>query len=315
LLLKKESQDENYAPLHFAGIDFHAKKYRSVLRVLFVVLLYCTGIFELMHQLRERMGEKIAFFILVEAYHLLFIIALNFGLARYSNRHIKLTVLTLNILSVLVFILGFVFLPISDFRENIIKTEMNYTGFLFHYLCLAAAVFISMRIFRMMRNKEVEMTPKPELTTAAITVSLVYIFSVELILHVAQLSMSNVTDEIPATTIEKLNAFNTLCLHIVKIGFPILWGVLAFAFLSIGMRKHNKTFRISGLVLIGIILLKLFTYDIKDASEAGKIIAFIILGVVLLIISFMYQKIKALLIDDSKKKEEADQNSSNTHPE
>ena len=60
------------------------------------------------------------------------------------------------------------------------------------------------------------------------------------------------------------------------------------------------------LVLIAINLLKLFTYDIKDASEAGKIVAFIILGVVLLIISFMYQKIKALLLDDIKKQDELD---------
>ena len=52
--------------------------------------------------------------------------------------------------------------------------------------------------------------------------------------------------------------------------------------------------------------MKLFTYDIKDASEAGKIIAFIILGVVLLIISFMYQKIKALLVDTEKKASEVE---------
>ena len=51
----------------------------------------------------------------------------------------------------------------------------------------------------------------------------------------------------------------------------------------------------------------ILTYDIKDASEAGKIVAFIILGVVLLIISFMYQKIKALLIDDGINKKTTDE--------
>ena len=55
------------------------------------------------------------------------------------------------------------------------------------------------------------------------------------------------------------------------------------------------------LALLAITLVKLFTYDISNASEAGKIIAFIILGLVLLIISFMYQKIKALLIDEKDK--------------
>lgn len=52
------------------------------------------------------------------------------------------------------------------------------------------------------------------------------------------------------------------------------------------------------LLLILVILIKLGLYDIRDASEIGKILAFIILGVVLLIIAFMYQKIKKLIIDD-----------------
>ena len=76
------------------------------------------------------------------------------------------------------------------------------------------------------------------------------------------------------------------------------------------MKKQNKTLRVVALVLLGLTLLKLFTFDIKDASEAGKIVAFIILGVVLLIISFMYQKIKALLIDDSITKKSTDEDES-----
>jgi uncharacterized membrane protein len=113
----------------------------------------------------------------------------------------------------------------------------------------------------------------------------------------------------------KLTEISTVETHTVKIGFPILWGILAFIFLYIGMKKANKTFRIISLLLIALILLKLFTYDIKDASEAGKIIAFIILGIVLLIISFMYQKIKALLLDDNKSKELATVSIPNIDPE
>ena len=44
----------------------------------------------------------------------------------------------------------------------------------------------------------------------------------------------------------------------------------------------------------------LFIYDIKNVSETGKIIAFILLGVLILVISFVYQKIKVLVIDDEK---------------
>ena len=52
------------------------------------------------------------------------------------------------------------------------------------------------------------------------------------------------------------------------------------------------------LALLGITILKLFVFDIRNASETGKIIAFILLGVLILIISFVYQKIKLLVVDD-----------------
>jgi hypothetical protein len=39
-------------------------------------------------------------------------------------------------------------------------------------------------------------------------------------------------------------------------------------------------------------------FDIQEMSEGGKIAAFISLGVLLLIISFMYQKLKKLLTDE-----------------
>lgn len=45
-------------------------------------------------------------------------------------------------------------------------------------------------------------------------------------------------------------------------------------------------------------LLKLFCYDIIDIPPAGKIIAFILLGILLLVISFMYQRLKKILLQD-----------------
>lgn len=304
LLLRKEYTQPAYEPARYAGVDFDAKHYSSFLRLLVIGLFYCVGLFELMHQLSQRMDTQVAFYIIVEAYHLLYVVALNFFLARYNNRYVVNTVYILNALSLVVFVLGFTWLPINDFRENIIRTEMNYAGFLLHYASIAAAVFIAIRTYRMIRDEVVRTSIHPDLLTVGLSVVLVYFFSIELILHTAQFTMGCVTDTTVQAMMTKLAEFRTVSLHVVKIGFPILWGILAFVFLSIGMKNHIKTFRISGLVLIALILLKLFTYDIKDATQAGKIIAFIILGIVLLIISFMYQKIKVLLKDDKREETE-----------
>ena len=92
-------------------------------------------------------------------------------------------------------------------------------------------------------------------------------------------------------------------IKIIKTGFPVLWGVLAFVFLIIGIKKQIKTLRIIALSLLGITIVKLFFYDISNISETGKIISFILLGILILIISFVYQKIKVLVIDENKPNE------------
>ena len=82
-------------------------------------------------------------------------------------------------------------------------------------------------------------------------------------------------------------------------GYPILWGVGSFLFMTYGMKARLRTVRIIALTLFGITLVKLFLFDIKGASEGARVAAFISLGVLLLVISFLYQKLKVLLKDDA----------------
>ena len=217
----------------------------------------------------------------------------------------QISIYILNYISLFIFIVGFAWLPIEELKNYLLTTEMNNVGFIFHYVSIAAFSFIAYRMYAAMHQKESFIRDTKILNTILISLSVVYLASTELILHVSKLNLINVFNvDYDYEYFSKLNEISTIETHTIKIGFPILWGILAFVFLFIGMKKHNKTFRVISLLLIAIILLKLFTYDIKDASAAGKIVAFIILGVVLLIISFMYQKIKALLLDDTKNKEE-----------
>jgi uncharacterized membrane protein len=83
-----------------------------------------------------------------------------------------------------------------------------------------------------------------------------------------------------------------------KAVLTILWAVCSFTLMWIGMRYKNKTVRIVSLCVFTIALLKLFFFDIRNISEGGKIAAFILLGILLLTISFMYQKLKKIIITD-----------------
>ncbi|HEU4497061.1 MAG TPA: DUF2339 domain-containing protein [Flavobacterium sp.] len=86
-----------------------------------------------------------------------------------------------------------------------------------------------------------------------------------------------------------------------KLGLSILWGILSLLLISYGIWKNRKHLRILAIALFGITLVKLFLYDIAALNTIRKTIVFVSLGILLLIISFLYNKYKHLLLDDDKK--------------
>lgn len=92
-----------------------------------------------------------------------------------------------------------------------------------------------------------------------------------------------------------------------RVGYPILWGVGSFLFMWYGMRMRLRTMRVIALSLFGLTLLKLFLFDLGDLSEGGRVAAFIVLGILLLVVSFMYQKLKLLLQADPPKEPASDE--------
>ena len=84
-----------------------------------------------------------------------------------------------------------------------------------------------------------------------------------------------------------------------KVGYPLLWGGCAFLLVLWGIRYKNKDYRILSLSLFSLIILKLFLFDVWKMSEGGRIASFIFLGIVLLVVSFLYQKLKRFIMDEN----------------
>ncbi len=87
---------------------------------------------------------------------------------------------------------------------------------------------------------------------------------------------------------------------VYKLGLSILWGSYSLILIAIGIWKNKKYIRFGAIALFGITLSKLFLYDITQLNTIAKTIAFVALGALLLIISFLYNKYKHLIIDDVK---------------
>lgn len=75
-----------------------------------------------------------------------------------------------------------------------------------------------------------------------------------------------------------------------RLGLSILWGVYALAVIALGIRTGKKHLRIGAIALLGVTLIKLFFYDLADLDAIARTVVFVILGLLLLLASYLYNK-------------------------
>jgi len=73
-------------------------------------------------------------------------------------------------------------------------------------------------------------------------------------------------------------------------GITIFWALFAFGLLFAGISKVNAVLRRIGLGLLAVVAVKVFFIDLAGLDQLYRIVAFIVLGVVVLVMSFLYLK-------------------------
>jgi uncharacterized membrane protein len=80
-----------------------------------------------------------------------------------------------------------------------------------------------------------------------------------------------------------------------SIALSIFWLIYAVGLIAFGMVRASKRVRVGGMVLLSLAILKLFFVDLWSLGRLYQIISSMSLGVVLLLVSFGYQKYKDLV--------------------
>jgi uncharacterized membrane protein len=73
-------------------------------------------------------------------------------------------------------------------------------------------------------------------------------------------------------------------------GVSILWSLFALSFILRGIRKDVRSLRYLGLMLFVVVAGKVFFVDLSRLDQFYRIIAFILLGILVLSGSFLYLK-------------------------
>ena len=87
--------------------------------------------------------------------------------------------------------------------------------------------------------------------------------------------------------------------EVYKHGLSILWGAFSLVLIGYGIWKKKKHLRITAMVLFAGTLLKLFFYDLTNLETIPKTIVFLSIGVLLLVVSFLYNKYKHIISEEN----------------
>jgi len=77
---------------------------------------------------------------------------------------------------------------------------------------------------------------------------------------------------------------------IQNFSFSTLYMAYGAALMAVGFWRRSAFLRWQALALLGFTIGKVFIYDVSELEKAYRIVSFIILGVLLLAISFVYER-------------------------
>lgn len=238
--------------------------------------LYDVSSTQMYDQLNDYNSDLLKFKnIWVLNYTLLFVTVLSFlNIKRIKNRVLGQINLALNVFVILIFLIRGLFI-LSDLRESYLDQTLfayDFSGAFHIVIRYISFIFLGLILFACYKYIKQEFM-KMELKMAfdiLLYTSILWIASSELI-H--WLDMAHSTDS-------------------YKLGLSILWGVYSLILISFGIWKTKKHLRIGAITLFSVTLIKLFFYDLIHLNNISKTIVFISLGILLLIISFLYNKYK-----------------------
>jgi uncharacterized membrane protein len=89
----------------------------------------------------------------------------------------------------------------------------------------------------------------------------------------------------------ELDRFTTQFMRGIELaGISVLWSLFAVGLMLIGVGMRRKAYRLSAIVLFIVTLLKVLAYDTAEVSTPYRILSCLVLGAMLLAVSFLYYR-------------------------
>ena len=260
---------------------------KSYVQVLFAVVFYLGFAFELHYQFLNMEWVMSKRLILLGVYNYVYALLVAIAARMKPSPQIEKASLGLSVLAVGSY-LTYYLNAVNYSRSYYILDEGESTGFYWHYVMLVLFVLILIHTYQYIQ-KTYTFQSKIGNTSLWILAFIGVFVSTAEVGHLSMLFQFG-------SGKEEYEALDSA----VRSVYPVVWALSALVLMVVGMKIRLKPLRLASLVVFSITIVKLFFYDLAGNST-GKIISFILLGVILLLISFLYQKLKFIIQDDEKK--------------
>ncbi len=280
-LAQKEELDEEY-------LKWSYKQYKSILLIIATILLFITGLLEIGYQFEHYYPNEGIAQLYTLAYINVFILVVA------VTKAVLQEVEKYQFVKQYLFIAGIILYLISLFRVYPIQAMLlqQQTHVLHFSINWVSAAIVGVFLFKLIKwLRSAENIPDN-------TMNIYVWISCAIIVLFLSVEINFMTNLV---FYSKNNSLDDISSVYIKTGLPILWGICSFVFMWFGMKYKYKKLRIISLSLFLVTLLKLFIFDLNNIPVAGKIAAFFCLGILLLVVSFMYQRLKKIIIEDEHK--------------
>jgi uncharacterized membrane protein len=85
--------------------------------------------------------------------------------------------------------------------------------------------------------------------------------------------------------------------NIQQLSLSGIWIFYSIFMLVIGIWRRLKLLRLLSIGLFGVTILKVFIFDLSFLETLYRIISFIALGLILLTVSYLYQRYKSIILE------------------
>lgn len=262
--------------------------YTGILAGLIGLISYFAILFEILFHTKDVIGGNDFVILIVAFYHMAFVLAGRFVIHKADIQPMKLTIGIFMAILIIVY-LPFGYFNVVDLRDGFLHGDYPLFPYLFHYLNLIITSYLAYLLLLDAVKSEGYLSTKYEYAVLLTCVLFVFFSTIEYE-HIFVLFKANVGD---SNIEEFVSQFR-------RTSFTVLWTVLSFVLMFLGMKWKIKEVRKISLFLFGLTIVKFFFVDFWKMEAYGKIISFLVIGALLIVVSQMYRQQLRMLIESGE---------------